>query len=149
MPIAPEILEAQSKSNDLEFFKERVQTMPLLIEWANEDIQNDKDILLAAVNQAGWTGCYASEALRDDKDVILAAVKNDGQILYFASERLRDDKDVVLAAIENKPIIIKYASLRLRKDKDVAKLAVSKGKKNVLSFLDSELQKDEEILNLL
>ena len=80
---------------------------------------------------------------------MLTAVKNDGQILYFASERLRDDKDIVLAAIENKPIIIKYASLRLRKDKDVAKLAVSKGKKNVLSFLDPDLQKDEEILNLL
>ena len=109
MPIAKEVLEAQARTNDLEFFKERVKTMPLLIEWANDEIRNnkevlltavkidggalefasdnlknDKDVLLEAVSQAAWTGCYASERLRDDKDVILTGAKTDGQILYLS-----------------------------------------------------------------
>ena len=53
MPIAKEVLEAQEKKDDLEFFKERVKTMPLLIEWANDEIRNNKEVVLSAVKVDG------------------------------------------------------------------------------------------------
>ena len=108
-----------------------------------------KDVLLEAVEQAGWTCCYASTRLKGDKDVILRATHNDGQVLYFASKELRDDKEVVISAVSNKPIILKYASYRLRSDKDVAITAVSKGKQKVLDYITPNLREDEDIRKLL
>ena len=85
MPIAPEVLEAQSKSDDLEFFKERVKTMPLLIEWANTDIQNNKEVLMSAVKVDGGALEFASDDLKNDKDVLLAAVTQAGWTGCYAS----------------------------------------------------------------
>ena len=48
MADSPEVIEAREKTNDKEFFRERVKTMPLLIEWANEEIRDDKNIMLEA-----------------------------------------------------------------------------------------------------
>ena len=63
MADSAEVIEAKQKTNDREFYLERVKTMPLLIEWANDSI-------------------------RDDKEVLLTAVKVDGGALEFASNRL-------------------------------------------------------------
>ena len=38
-----EVVEAKQKTNDRDFYLERVKTMPLLIEWANDKIRDDKD----------------------------------------------------------------------------------------------------------
>ena len=45
-PKQQEVIEARNKTNDKEFFRETVKTMPLLIEWANEEIRDDKNILI-------------------------------------------------------------------------------------------------------
>ena len=41
---------------------------------------------------------YASDEMKDDKEVVLAAVKQNSWLLYYASNRLLDNKEVVLAA---------------------------------------------------
>ena len=50
--------------------------------------------------------------LRDDREVVLAAVQQDGAVLQFASERLRDDRDVVLAAVQQNGNALLFASPR-------------------------------------
>jgi hypothetical protein len=55
MPEPKEVIEAREKTNDRAFFLERVRTMPLLIEWANDEIRNDKEILLTAVKMDRWS----------------------------------------------------------------------------------------------
>ena len=40
------VIEAREKTNDKEYFKAVVETNPLLIEWANEEIRDDKEIIL-------------------------------------------------------------------------------------------------------
>ena len=42
---------------------------------------------------------YASEELQNNKDFVLAAVSKNGEALEYASEELKNDKDVVLAAV--------------------------------------------------
>ena len=59
------------------------------------------------------------EELQDDDDVVMAAVKNNGGALQFASERLRADKDIVIAAVKNDPYVIEFASDDLQDDDDV------------------------------
>ena len=64
---------------------------------------------------------YASEELRNDKEVVLEAVKKYGDALQFASEELRNDKEVVLEAVKENGNAIKYASPELQEDEDVKK----------------------------
>ena len=42
---------------------------------------------------------YASKELQNDREVVLAAVTQNGYALNFASEELKRDREVVLAAI--------------------------------------------------
>ena len=136
------------KKYDTQRYTKKAQMSQLIASW-REELKDDKEVLLTAVKQSGWTCCYASDRLKGDKDVLIEACKNDGQVLYFASQELRDDKDVVLEAVKNKPIILKYASLRLRSDKDVAIAAVTKGKGKVIEYINPTLRDDEEIKKIL
>jgi hypothetical protein len=49
------------------------------------------------VKQDGYALEYASEELRNDRDFMLAAVKQYGYALAYASEELRKDPEIVLA----------------------------------------------------
>jgi len=40
---------------------------------------------------------FASRKIQDEKEVVIAAISNDGNAFQYASERLRDDKEVILA----------------------------------------------------
>ena len=48
-----EVIEAKEKMNDKDFYFEIVKTMPTLIEWANDEIRDDKEIILNAVQVDG------------------------------------------------------------------------------------------------
>ena len=74
MPDSVEVVEAKRNKDNREFFVEVVKKNPLLIEWANDEIRNDKMILLDAVKVDGGALEFASNNLKDDKDVLLAAV---------------------------------------------------------------------------
>lgn len=41
--------EVKQKSHDREFILETVKTQPLMLEWAAEELKNDKEIVLTAV----------------------------------------------------------------------------------------------------
>ena len=53
---------------------------------------------------------YASGELRNDREVVLAAVEQRGLALSFASEELKNDREVVLAAVKQAPAAFVYAS---------------------------------------
>lgn len=47
--------EVRQKSHDRKFILETVKTQPLMLEWASEELKNDKEIVLTAV-RSGWRG---------------------------------------------------------------------------------------------
>ena len=53
MADSPEIIEAREKANDKEYYANVVKLNPLLIEWANDEIRDCKEILLDAVKVDG------------------------------------------------------------------------------------------------
>ena len=67
----------------------------------------------------GYSLNYASEELKNDKDIVLLAVNNYGPSLEFASDRLKNDKDVVNAATKNDRKAIRYASEDLKNDEEI------------------------------
>ena len=56
-------------------------------------------MVLAAVTQHGSALEYADESLKKDKEVVIAAVTQSGILaLKYADESLKKDKEVVLAS---------------------------------------------------
>ena len=91
----------------------------LALEYASDELKNDKEVVLAAVKQYGRALEYASDRLKDDKEVVLAAIEKYGYASAWASERLNNDKEVVLAAVKQYWAALEYASDELQSDKDV------------------------------
>ena len=92
---------------------------------------NNKEEVLEAVREDGYTLEQASEELRADREVVLAAVKESGLSLQYASKELRADKEVVMAVFDidesmsNNGEALEYASEELKADKEVVMEALS------------------------
>lgn len=106
-------------NNDYDLVMAAVSTMPpdcdrfWPLKHASKQLQNNKDLVLVAVETDGTMLEFASEQLQDDKDVVMIAVTDEGCSLEFVSDRLKDDDDVVSAAISNSSEALRYSSTRL------------------------------------
>ena len=68
------------------------------LQYASDELKNDKEVVMAAVNHYGYNLKYASDELKGDKEVVIAAVTNHKCNLQFASDEMKADKDVLDAA---------------------------------------------------
>ena len=50
--------------------------------------------MLQAVKQDGFLLEFASNELKDDKEVVLEATKQNPCVIYYASEELKEDKEI-------------------------------------------------------
>ena len=111
-------------------------SMETPLSFASERLQNDKEVVLKAVQQDGNAIAYASPQLRADEDVVLTAVRHrafesaafeSAGPLRHVDPGLRDKKDIVLAALATHPRAYKYVSDRLRPHLDVRAVAGIRG----------------------
>ena len=70
------------------------------LEFASEELQGDREVVLAAVRQNGLALQHASAELKMDRELVLAAVKRYGCALEYASEALRGDPGIIAAAAQ-------------------------------------------------
>ncbi|KAF0983609.1 hypothetical protein FDP41_010674 [Naegleria fowleri] len=99
------------------------QTIDIL-DCTPKEFFEDKDFMLRAVTKNGLALHYTSPALLYDKEIVLAAVKQNGKALFAASHLLRDDKEVVMEAVRQTGTALQYASFRLQHDREVIMEAV-------------------------
>lgn len=77
--------------------------------------------------------------LQNNKEVVLFAVQSNGDALQYASINLKEDKEVVLAAVGNKASALKYANKKYKTDTDIiAEIII----KNPSEFAKVEYQTD-------
>ncbi len=69
-----------------------------LLQDAPKEFRDDKDIIMAVMEQFKCAIMYASNRLRDDWDVVMASVRKDGRLLQYASDRLRKNKRTIRTA---------------------------------------------------
>lgn len=134
--------------NDKDFILTAVQEIRGILFLAPKQFQDDKEVIIAAVQKNGCELYDASKRLRDDKEVVLAAVKQAGEALQWASKQLQDDKEVVMEAVKQNCEALQYASERLQDDRDVVMEAVKSGKAifSALRYSSKRLQDDKEIV---
>lgn len=92
----------------------------------NSEWNNDKGIVLAAVQVNGISLQYSSKRIRNYKEVVIAAVKNNGMALNYTSDKLKNDKEVILKDITNNAFSCYHSLL--------------KGYKNFDEIIDKELE---------
>jgi len=80
---------------------------------------------------------HAGIELQDDHDIVMAAVQNDGAALFHASARLRANDQIVMAAVQSYGLSLCAAGDRCRSD---PKIAFAAAKQNGLAAQMSLLQ---------
>jgi len=117
----------------------------LALEYANEKLKADKEIVLVAVTNDGRALDYADEKLKADKEIVLAAVNQNHRALEYANKKLRADKEVVLAALKQDGLALKYADKKLKANKEVV-LAALKQEVSSHQYIDKKLKEDKDIV---
>ena len=124
------------------------------LRYAATKFKNDKTLALIAVSREDFGNCLAfvSERLQNDRDVVLAAVKqpyyddeDETDPLRHASPELRADREIVLAAVAHSTGALEVASATLRGDHEVAERAVIDDF-HALRWASDELRADPEFL---
>lgn len=91
--------------HDRSFMMELVKRNGRVIYYGFND---DREIVLEAVNQDGRAYASASARLKNDKEICLAAIEQNYEAYFFAPKVLQNDKEVILAAAEKFEFIYAY-----------------------------------------
>lgn len=62
------------------------------LQFANSNFANDREVVLAAVNQTGFALEFASDLLKNDEDVALAALFNCSFAYVYVGDNLKKNK---------------------------------------------------------
>ncbi|MGZ3732343.1 MAG: DUF4116 domain-containing protein, partial [Parachlamydiaceae bacterium] len=137
---------SEELKNDKEFMLAAVQRYGSALQYASEELKSDKEFMLAVVERNGSAFLqYASEKLKSDKEFMLAAVQRYGSAIEYASEKLKSDKEFMLAAVQRYGSAIEYASEELKSDRDFV-LAAAVQSRLALRYASEELKSDREIV---
>ena len=135
--------------NDKEIVMAAVQQYGYALEHASEMLKNDKDIVLAAVTNVGYSLEYAGETLKHDKDIVFAAVTNYGGALEFAGDILKNDQEIVTAAVHSYSLSLEWASEELKNHKEIVTVvARQEDGPEALKFASEALRQNQEILRI-
>jgi CxxC motif-containing protein len=115
------------------------------LEFASDELKNDKEVVLKAVSNTGWALEFASSKLKNDKEVVMAAVSNYAWALQFASDELINDKEFILTAVSVDDDAFKYTSDELKNDKEVILAAIS-NEAWALNYVSVESRSDYDIM---
>ena len=88
----------------------------------------NRNLLMDLVKINEYVLQYASDELKDDKEIVLASIKNEPFTLFNASERLQNDKELNIEVVKMQGILIFDLSDKLRKDEDIINTAVNLSK---------------------
>ena len=105
-------------NNEKQILLKAIEADPNIIYYANEIMLNDTDIMMKLVQLNGSFLRIATPELQNDKELVIEAVTNGwgSDVLQWASITLKDDKEVILAAVNHNAHSIIYASNRLKLD---------------------------------
>lgn len=118
-----------------------------LLEFAPEELQDDKEMVMAAVGQDGELLKHASSYLQDDMEVVDHAMRQNIKAFQFASEAIKNDKAVVMAAIEQNAKLLQYASIHKRDDMELVMEAVKKDGM-VIQYASDKCKDNREVVKI-
>jgi len=113
--------------------------------YASEDLQSDREVVLAAVAQDGLALQHASRHFASDREVVLVAVRSCGLALQFASREYLEDKEIVLAAVRQNGLALNFAGPGVSADRSVVQQALLQNEWT-LQFASDEVRSDADFV---
>ena len=89
------------------------------LEILDAKFKNDREIVMAAVNNDGYALEFASDELKNDKEIVLTALTKNLSPLEFASEELKNDKNIIIQAVQIDNIALDYVDYRWQRDEEI------------------------------
>lgn len=152
--------------NNTLLLRDLLRTKPELLQYAGEDVRNDKEFILSLLPEYRIKPSFIGMKLQRDPDVAVAFLETDPALYRLFSEELRNDEQVSRLAIQQSLLLfefvgeelkdddffvgevvqqngslIRFASERIRGDKDIARIAVLQDPK-AFDELTTSLQDD-------
>lgn len=122
----------------------------LALQHASPRLRGDRGVVLAALRRDGEALKYASDELKADKAIVMAAVEKSGNALHAAAEHLRADRDFILEAVtrDASSSLLRYAPIEVREDRNVV-LAALRHNWQAIHHVPRTFLEDEEVVNIL
>ena len=120
----------------------------------SEPLRRNRDVILAAFKARSahlWEFIPRDlqQQVSEDRELMLAAVASFGLTLFHACPTLKDDRELVKVAVTDSCDSLRYASWRLRQDRNLALYAARQESPNLdspLGCLSQELRDDREVV---
>ncbi len=140
--------ESKSVSSDRDFMLRAIKLNGLALEAASEDLKNDKDLVLQAIEHSnyGYALEYASPSLRANKQVVETAALNDIDSIRFADKSLLEDGDFAKTLIQIDPNSLRYLSENLRENSGLVLLAITE-KPEAFQYVGKEVR--QKVIDLI
>ena len=117
---------------------------PSPLKYASKALQNDEEVVLAAVTNNHSAFRYANDCFKCNKAIVLIVVANCGYALSQVHHSLQDDKVVVLAAVNNNVRAFKFASYRVKKDRSLVLFAAKNGCS--IEYIPEDFLSDKDVV---
>ena len=115
------------------------------LNYADETLTQDKEVVWAAIKKDGAAFQYAHENLKNEVTFISKALEINGHILMYLAENFRQDPKLVLTAVRQNGWALMHAKDDLKKDRNFILEAVE-ANGNALKYADDSLKKDKAIV---
>ena len=136
--------------NDKDYIISLVKENSVFLEYANNIMKDDEDVVMAALkskNRYNNTFDFASPRLKNDKNFILMIIDTWAPSCEFMDDTLKNDKEFVLKIIKTKyPDIIRFTP-NLLKDQDIVAEALKRNGA-LIQFVNPIFKDNEEIVKL-
>ena len=132
-------------NNNKQFVLQIVRMDGMQLEHANDELKNNIDTVIAAIDQNIEAFEFASKDIKSDKRIVLKLVKINGLVLQYADPLLQNDKEIVLAAVNNEITSLDYASDILKSNKEFM-LDIININGQAIKYASEELSDDKSIV---
>jgi hypothetical protein len=141
--VAPEIVSSEFG----EFIDPTFTQYETFMSNLTENARDNKEIMLAAIDENGSAFKYGSERMRSDKELLNLALERYSYDfpLEYASESLKNDKEIILKAINKNSENIAFASLEIRNDPEVVMKAIKSNGSN-FKYISDELKNNKDFI---
>eukprot|EP01043_Picozoa_sp_COSAG02_P075530 COSAG02_NODE_15618_length_1155_cov_0.929924_1_plen_279_part_00 len=116
--------------NDRDLMLAAVRVNGDCIEHISPDLKADREVVAEAVSAPGYQLMYAADELQSDTDMIIGELVGAGDkaygVLGMVDRKLRESsREIIVAAVKEHGHCLKYASDELKDDEDVVLIAVN------------------------
>lgn len=97
-----------------------VKQFSLMYKNVSDELKNDIDIIMAAINNNGEVFSYLPEKYQHQKELSILALSNSyGNVYEQLPEKFAQDKHVIVEALKNNPLIIRELPYEMHDDKNI------------------------------